>query len=292
MTEGPRDPAATPPLTSQERQRAAFGERVRALREAAGLTQVELAQRVGRAQSRISEMEGGRTMPDRETLERIATALQLSPAVRTEVTDLLAQLQVELQTWRVLAHRGHGWNQHRIAQVERSASVVRYYQPTVVPGLLQTSAYARAMLAAYDPSLLGIDDLVEGRLRRQEVLADTSKSFHFLIAESVLHSGRVPPRVLREQLDRILLLAAMQRIDIGVVPVGLQDLTMSGFAAFDDTLVAVELDTTEVRIKDPEGVARYLELFERLRAEAVRGAELAALVRRVDEALVQQTGDE
>jgi hypothetical protein len=55
----------------------------------------------------------------------------------------------------------------------------------------------------------------------------------------------------------------------------------TGFDVFDDRLVLIDLDTTEVIIREPDQVARYLDIYERLRVRAVRGADLADLVRTI-----------
>ena len=98
--------------------------------------------------------------------------------------------------------------------------------------------------------------------------------------------------VMREQLDAILLASLASHIEVGVVPACVMIPASTGFRLLDDHAVFVELDTREVVIREPEEVARYLDIFERLRARAVRGAELAELVRGIASDLADRTAGE
>jgi transcriptional regulator with XRE-family HTH domain len=271
--------------TPHDARRRELGDRIRRLRREAGLTQVALAAGLGLRQSSVSEWETGRTAPEAGSLARLADILGLDEATRAELIDQVAELQLEISTWRNLHRRGHLANQARYARMESEATTIRILQMAVVPGLLQTPGYALAMMAHYDPALEGLDDLVEGRMRRQAILSDPEKRFQFLVGESVLHSRRYPASVMREQLDRLLLLAAMQRVEVGVLPLAYQHLAITSFIALDEALVLVELDTSEVMVRDAREIARYLDVFDRLRSVAVTGGALADLVRPIGEAL-------
>ncbi len=273
------------PSTPHEAQRRALGDRIRHLRREAGLTQVALATELGLRQSSVSEWETGRTAPEPGSLTRLAEVLGLDATTTADLVDQVAELQLEIRTWRNLHRRGHLANQARYARMESEASTIRTLQTAVVPGLLQTPAYAAAMMAHYNPALEGLTDLVEGRMRRQSILTEPDKRFQFLVGESVLRSQRYPPAVMREQLDRLLLLAAVQRVEVGVLPLGFQHLAITSFIALDDTLVLVELDTSEVMVRDAREIARYLELFGRLRSAALTGGALGDLVRTIADGL-------
>lgn len=272
-------------LTPHEARRRALGDRIRRLRREAGLTQTALAAALELRQSSVSEWETGRTAPEANSLGRLVKVLELDEATAAELADELAELQLEISTWRTLHRSGHLANQARYARMEAEATTIRTLQMAVVPGLLQTPEYARAMMAHYDPTLTGLDDLVEGRMRRQAILSEPGKRFEFLIAESVLRSRRWSPAIMREQLDRLLLLAAVQRVEVGVLPLGVQHLAITSFIALDDTLVLVELDTSEVMVREAREITRYLDLFERQRALAVTGGTLGDLVRQISQEL-------
>jgi transcriptional regulator with XRE-family HTH domain len=268
--------------TAYDRHRAHLGRRVRDLRKGAGLTQVDLAARLGISQTTVSQIEAGRgrwtlTAP---LVERLVEILGLASEVRTELLDHLAQLDTELHTWRVLHRSGHRASQARVGALEVAASVIRVFQAALVPGLLQTGEYARSMLELYEPDLRGIDELVAGRLQRQQVLYDTAKSFRFLITEGALRARVAPDPVLHGQLDRLYSLTGLDHVEIGVILTAarLQAFAMSSFHIVDD-VVTIEMDTSQVVIRDPREVARYLDIFEGLRRSALVGPPAVEFIR-------------
>ena len=273
-------------LTPHQRLQLDLGSRLRQLRRSAQLTQIDMSRRLGVSQSTVSELETGRTTPNIVTLERIAEILELAPEARTDLTEQLAQLHAEISTWRVLYRRGHRWNQERIGGLEAQARVIRSYQMAVVPGLLQTADYARVIATLYDPSLPRIDDLIAGRLQRQQILYDRTKRFHFIIGEPVLRSRLVDQDVMRGQLDRLLVLSRLEHVEIGVLPIGAEAgaLALTSFDDLDD-VVAIEMDTSEIIVRDPQQVARYVEIFEGLRAAALYGESAIATLRTLESKL-------
>jgi transcriptional regulator with XRE-family HTH domain len=270
--------------------------RLRDLRRAAGLDQTALAERLGISQSRVSKIERGVHAPTAESLTRVADALDLSEDTRAELLDDLAQLWTEVATYRVLARQGHRANQDRYGAMEAAAQAIRVYQPALVPGLLQTADYMRHMvghLVAPGSSTAGrIEELVAGRLRRQQILYDHAKRLEFVTTEWALRTSIGPPPVLRGQLDRLAMLSELDHVQIGVIPIGAKDpaIALTGFNVWDDVVV-VEYDLGEVTLRDPSEVARYVEMFETLRRSALRGAEMVTLVREIEHDLSSGSPD-
>ncbi len=165
--------------------------------------------------------------------------------------------------------------------------MIRVYQPALVPGLLQTADYIRHMvgqLAAPSSSTHGtIEELVAGRLQRQHILYDHTRSLEFITTEWALRLRIGPVPVIRGQLDRLAMLAELDRVQVGVIPIAAQDpaIALTGFNVWDDVVV-VEYDLGEVTIRDPGEVARYVEMFETLRRSARHGDEMVTLLRRIE----------
>jgi transcriptional regulator with XRE-family HTH domain len=260
--------------------------RLRELRHAAGLNQGQLAERVGITQSMVSKLEMGRNIPSAETIARLTDALALPEIVREELLDQVAELAIEVETLRVMHRRGGERSmQAKYADQEAAARVIWNYQDKVVPGLLQTPDYTRAMVPLIAPRLPDLDDLVVGRLARQQVLYDRTKSFRFLLDEAVLRRRVAPSDVLRGQIDRLRsVLAALPHVEIRALPftARLPRWAMSSFWVYDEATAGVELQVGTVSITDPREVADYRELFERLWSLAAHGEDLAALLRDVD----------
>jgi transcriptional regulator with XRE-family HTH domain len=263
-------------------ERRTVGNRLRMLREAAGIRQTEMAARVGISQGRVSKLELESQTPTVELVARYLDALGVSAEVRQDVLDHLAEHRVEIALWRRLHRAGLRQHQHRYGEMERSATAGREWSEHLVPGLLQTPDYIREMCRVWDvPGLSDVEGIVTGRIERQEVLQDRTKRFSLIFGEVALRTTDVPPEVMREQLDRVLLAAVMSHVEVGVVPVSAMVPTPTGFTMMDDQTVLISLATREVQVHELDEVARYLDIFERLRARAVRGEALAELVRDV-----------
>jgi transcriptional regulator with XRE-family HTH domain len=276
-------------MTPHERRRRAIGARLYELRRAARLTQTALATRLGITQSMVSKLEVGSSTPTPEVIQRIVRVLELPTAVEEELFDHLAELAVEVETLRVLHRRGGERSiQADIGVREAAARVLWNFSAHLIQGLLQTPDYTRAMIPLVAPTLPDVDDLVTGRLERQRVIYDPGKSFRFLLHEAALRARVAPTAVMRQQLDRILVVAsAFPHVEIRVLPhsARLSAWAMTPFNLVDD-VVRVELQAGTVSIVDARDVAMYRELFERLWECAVSGRAMVALVREVDAWLV------
>lgn len=102
-------------------------------------------------------------------------------------------------------------------ELEREASVIRSFQSQVIPGLLQTEAYARAMLTPVRPD--NLDDLVAARMTRQAIFERAAPPrTWFIVDEQALRRKIGGPDVMAEQLERLLAAGQEPRIVIQVVP--------------------------------------------------------------------------
>jgi len=103
---------------------------------------------------------------------------------------------------------------------EASATIIRNFEPLLVPGLLQTEEYARAVVSVlvnHDPTK--IDPLVDLRMERQELLVrEPAPSLHFIIDESVIRRAMGGHSVMRRQLRHLQQLSEYPNITIRIVP--------------------------------------------------------------------------
>lgn len=277
-------------VTPSERRRREIGARLRGLRREAGLTQVDLSERLGVTQSMVSRVELGDKSAG-SLLLRIADALALPPEIRDELVDLQTELEIQVATLRVQHRRGgSGGVQADIGAHERAAVETWNYQPALVQGLLQTADYTRAILPKIAPHLPDVEALVAGRAARQRVLYDASKRFRFLLHESALRNRVAPVPVLRAQIDRLSHLAgALANVEIRVLSAAakVDRWPMTGFAIIDD---AVEVEWqlgTMGPLRDGHHVGAYRDLFENLWAHASSGDALLAVLGDVDSWLAE-----
>lgn len=266
------------------RQRLA--EELRRLRLRAGLTGEELGEAIGASQPKISKIERARQSVRVDDVDAWARACGADDDRREALLELAEDALLQASTWRREHRAGLRAKQLRIAEVERRATRIREFPPGVMPGLVQTSDYAAAVLRFAD--LSGQRDIAAGvaaRMDRQRILYSEDTDIELVIGEAVLHWR--PERstsILAAQLDRLIQLTATSPVRLGIVPQDAPDVPppMNGFAICDlpdeGPVVVVETFAAELRHDDPRDVAIYVEIFDRLVDAAVFGEEARELL--------------
>jgi transcriptional regulator with XRE-family HTH domain len=244
---------------------ALFGARVRRLRLAAGLTQAELGDKVHVVGTRITQIE--RASGAKPTLE-LARALD----VALGADDLLVEL------WPYVYREAFpDWSRKFMEYSER-AVVIREYAAHVVPGLLQTEPYARAVLSV--GLTLGskeqLEERVAVRIGRQKRLGTPDRpELWVVLDEAVLRRPVGGQAVMREQLERLLETLGDRHITVQVLPFdqGEHDVMGGSLTVLtmpDDSEIAyTEGAHYGQLIEDPDEVKRYSLAYDRLRAEAL-----------------------
>jgi hypothetical protein len=173
-------------------------------------------------------------------------------------------------------------------------SMLRLFQPVLVPGLLQTPEYIRAVLQRHNLSEDALTRTLSGRLERQAVLYDNAKALRFVITEPVLRWRIVPPQMMAAQLDRIVSISRLSHVDIRVVPLRIQqhDIANHAFVIRDDRMVTVETVHAEVVVTDPRDVGLYVDKFDGFERVALSGNEMRSLVEGIRDDFLreQETG--
>lgn len=258
-----------------------LAERLYRLRKEAKLTGDQLAGRLGWGKTgrpKISKIENGKQLPSAGDIEAWAAACGHPEAARG-LLDLRADVEAVHHSWRGRLRGGHAAVQDDYDRRVRAATEIRNSVPTLIPGLLQTAGYARAIMThvaeLWDTA--DIDAAVEARMRRQEVLYDQSKTFEFVITEAALRLLPCPLQVMAGQLDRLLSLD-LDNVTLGVIPMGVQ-LAVPSFTDFLllDGRATVETHVSEDEVGEAESVA-YERIFGMLMAEAVTGDEARRLI--------------
>lgn len=245
------------------------------IREDADLSGQALGDRLGWSQSKVSKIENGRTRPSMDDVAAWARACSLTEEAAGELLDQAEGLATETRSWAsrhgTLAERNRG-----IGMVERDMTGLQNFQPGAIPGLLQTAEYARRVITMLD--VKGIKDVgatVTARMDRQAVLYDTSKQFEFLLTEGVLRWRPGPRSLMLAQIDRLLSVATLPNVEIGVLPFDQEAtaLSINGFTIFeveDDPWVLVEMMHGEDFARE-EGLQTYRDVFATLRSSALLG---------------------
>jgi transcriptional regulator with XRE-family HTH domain len=269
------------PTSEWLNQPGGLAERLTLMRKAAGLTQDALAERTSWARSKVVKLENGRQMPSPADLRQWAEALGDPDAV-PDLLRLLEEAQAVHRQWKHQLRRGHTAVQADFDTLVRGATLIRNFQTFLIPGLLQVPGYARARAMegvrfhGTDPGK--VEETVAARMRRQEVLYDTSKTFEFVIMGAALDYLLCPPEVMRGQLDRLMGVLGLSHITLGIIPPG-KELTVTPYVGFlmVDDIAIVETFTGADTIRGDEA-AKYAGIADMLMADAVTGDNARRLI--------------
>jgi transcriptional regulator with XRE-family HTH domain len=260
------DPTEDPPV----------GVALARLRKRSGLTGAQLGRRLDMSQAKISKIETGAVAAAPADVERIALELG-APA--DEARALAARAEAahdHLTDWR-LREGGLAAGQLELARVEATTTVFRFFTPAVIPGLLQTTGYARSVLGAAARHLAAagghpesVAAVVSARVRRQEVLANRAKRFVFLMTESALQHLVCPPVDMAAQIERLREVGAQDNVTLALLPTRVQLAypPVHPFSLFDDRLVLVDLINTFLTTRGRADLALFAAVFRELEAQA------------------------
>ncbi|MBC9712228.1 helix-turn-helix domain-containing protein [Streptomyces sp. TRM66268-LWL] len=271
--------------------RSELGTALRALRNASGKEAKAVARSAVMSASKLSKIETGKLAPSADDVDRILTAIGVSDDVKAEYMEAARAVATEATAWRLIQRAGLHKAQQRLRDVEARMSLLRVFQPALVPGLLQTPEYMRAILSRHaDLSEATVRETISARLERQQVLYDQTKTLRFVITEPVLRWLIVPPLVMAGQLDRLVTVSRLPNVDVRVVPLGQPqtDIANHAFVIRDDRAVTVETVHAEVVVTDPRDVAVYVDKFEGFARHAVEGSDMQSLLTTIRDDLLRQ----
>jgi transcriptional regulator with XRE-family HTH domain len=264
------DPSTSP--------RALLGAELRVARERAGMSQAELGEPLFVSGSFIGQLEAGTRRMHLEYARKIDEILgtggfftrNCEAAAKSKYPDHFAAA----------------------AEAEALATSIREYAPQVIPGILQTDAYARAVFRAYQPTAMeeAIDELVSNRLARAALLSDpTTPMLWIVLDEAVLRRPVGSPAVMAEALRHLTDLIHGHRIVVQVLPFSAGAHASTGgsikLMSFDDAppLAYVEGSGTGLLFDDPATVTRHTLTYDLLTADALPRRESLALIESVAE---------
>lgn len=261
-------------LDPAESVAALFGAKVRKLRERAGLTQQDLGERVYVSHTRIAKVE----LASEPAGWKLAQLLDESLNASGELVEL----------WPHLTPNPYPEYVKRYMAMQSEAVALHCYYP-LVPGLLQTEGYVRALLAAGKAhSDWDLEEQIDKRLTRQALLdGDSPLWFWAVIDEAALYRGVGGAAVMRGQLQHLIEMGERERVCIQICPMSKVDpAVLSGGLAFlalpDGTQVAyLEGIKSGMLIDDPAEVVHRRIVYDRMQAQALSQEATADLIRKV-----------
>jgi transcriptional regulator with XRE-family HTH domain len=250
-------------------RRRELGALLKALRTEKGWTAEQVAERLMVSPSKVSRLETGQRGASARDVSDLCKLYGVDDDQRQQLLQLAKE--TKQRTW---------WQRSGVPDLtylglEEAAASISDYGLGIMPGLLQTPDYARAILRAAVPKWVPevVEQRVEGRIVRQQILVrDNPPHFEAVVDESVLHRVVGSPAIMRAQLERLLELSELPNVGLRVIPYGAGALPAGNnkFIILSFALptvadvVFVEGLTGDLYLDDPRDVETYNTTFRAL----------------------------
>lgn len=250
-------------------RRRRLGAELRRLREETGLTIDQVAEVLECSQSKVSRIETGQVSATPRDVRDMLALYRVSDAQREAMVQIAREAR-QPGWWQKFVDVPDGVPAY--VGLETAATSIDIYMSVIVPALLQTADYARAVIGAVRPDLPGaeIDRRVELRLRRQALLdQDSPPALRVLLDDTVLRRPVGGEKVMAAQRRRLLEDAARPAVTLQVLPIeagvhaGMDGpFTIFGFPApAERDVVALDSAADALYLEGAEDVARYRRVF-------------------------------
>ncbi len=209
----------------------------------------------------------------------------------------LHTLEVQHAEWQRQLKTGLKPHQQEIAELDAKVKLFRAFESTFIPGLLQTAEYARARFAQSITVFKmrnDINEAVQARVKRQDILYRPDKRFHFVLTEAALRYRLCSPGIMLGQLDRLIAFAALPNVKLGII--GFETAYVvapaHGFWLLDGDRVMVETFSAELNLAQPQEVTLYSGIFDSLAGIASYGRPARAIITRVIDDLAPEAPED
>jgi transcriptional regulator with XRE-family HTH domain len=258
-------------------RRRRLGQELRKLREAKNMTAEQVAERLLVSQSKISRLENGRRSISQRDVRDLCGVYEVEDE---RMVDSLMQMAKD--------SRQQGW-WHAFGDIpysvyiglETDAESLRMYESQIIPGLLQTPAYAEAVISGAMPESTpaDIDKRVSVRTRRQERIRDEERPLRLwaVIDEGALHRIVGSRQLMVEQLEHLLDQSHLPHVTVQVIPfeMGAHPGISGQYSILefpdtsDSSVVYIEGVTSDLYLEKAQDVGKYSVMYEHLRAQAL-----------------------
>ena len=231
-------------------------------------------------------MEAGRLIPTPEDADHYARALGAPTAVRRQLVAMARDLHEQHRASapaRVSVSRSAAAHEQRVHRNEARSTYISVFHPIVIPGLLQTEEYIRAIFASGALSEAAAHARVAERLLRAQILDEPGRQFTFILTTGALGWRVGGPEVMARQVEHIAEVSRQSHVRIGVIPWGIEAgvFPPCGFDLYDEHTVVVGVVGGSAYYNDPADVARYVAMLTSLERHALFGDEARTELRRV-----------
>jgi len=258
-------------------RRRRLGQELRKLREAKNMTAEQVAERLLVSQSKISRLENGRRSISQRDVRDLCGVYEVEDE---RMVDSLMQMAKD--------SRQQGW-WHAFGDIpysvyiglETDAESLRMYESQIIPGLLQTPAYAEAVISGAMPESTpaDIDKRVTVRTRRQERIRDDERPLRLwaVIDEGALHRIVGSRQLMVQQLEHLIEQSHLPHVTVQVIPfeMGAHPGISGQYSILefpdtsDSSVVYIEGVTSDLYLEKAQDVGKYSVMYEHLRAQAL-----------------------
>jgi transcriptional regulator with XRE-family HTH domain len=265
--------------------RIMVGGQLRRLREARGVTPQVAGEYIRGSHAKISRLELGRTGYKERDVNDLLTLYGVVDPQQRESFLKLVRMANEQGWWHGYSDLLPSWFENYLG-LEGAAEWIRTYEGQLVPGLLQTDGYARAVVAMADDGR-DVVRRVELRRKRQEILnVAGGPTLWAILDESVLRRAVGGRDVLREQLEHLLVMSDHPKVTIQVLPyaAGGHAAVGSSFAILRfaeqqlPDIVYLEQLSSALYLDRPQDLENYRHVMDRLSIQASAPAESRAML--------------
>jgi transcriptional regulator with XRE-family HTH domain len=272
-------------LSVQVKQaREALGARLREIRKDANLTGRALADLVGWHFTKVSKLENGVQAPSDGDIRAWCQTCDSEDQIRDLIASVRAIESLYIE-WRRTMRAGQKHAQLSSVPLYEQTKLFRIYETTVLPGLFHTAEYAAEIFRFWAGFLDLTDDVeqaVAARMERQRILYTGDRRFLLVVEEQTLRTRVGGTDVMAGQLDRMLAVMSLPRVNLGVIPAmgRRHTLTQGSFWIFDESRVQVEGVSAGLEVTQPGELALYATSFGLLQRSAVYGQAARELISR------------
>lgn len=254
-------------------------------RDALDYTQQSVADALDWSPSKVLRIEQGKSGISVTDLKALLLHYGITDPV--QVAELVELARATKRPSWMSQHKGFGKDFVQFVELESVAIRCRYVQASIISGLLQTRAYATAMVGADGADPATVERGVEVRLHRQEILGPDGPEIFMIIDESAFHRVVGGPEVMREQLLHIKDVAAYDNVSVQVVPfsAGVHSAMKGSFSILelsedeeDFTLFLEQVYSDTLLNDDSERVREYLNYFFQLEKFALPASETPRII--------------
>lgn len=267
-------------LSDADMINAQLGIELRRLREEAGYTAVEACEPLKAQGPKLSKIENGKQGATPEEVRILCEFYRASNDERDYLVSLTEQRPKHRRRRAGKRDAVPDWFRRFLA-LEWDATEIKSYHIDMVPGLLQTEDYARAMIRAWEPEADErlIDKQVEARMKRQDVLRRSGRPslrLELVLGEGALRRMVGDKKIMRVQLKHLAMMARRPNITVRVLTFDVPD-RISVASAFDLFRLAQQNISTvyledlfgATYLKEPEEYTQYSSVYGRLRDAAL-----------------------